>query len=168
MKSHHFVTHKAAHVQRDTKWLKLWEEKYAAWSKRKTTMKNVWNFCNKMQHVENIKKTDLISFAKKNYKIVPCDVETNCHQNASCKYLPHETRNICVCNPGFAGNGYDCVELSKDVSCLIVSVRNASRNVYDVYAQFICFYRTIIAAKMRNACTTCQSENLFANVTKIT
>lgn len=53
--------------------------------------------------------------------VVPCDVETNCHQNASCTWVPHQTRNLCVCNPGFEGNGYECIEISKDVSCLIVS-----------------------------------------------
>lgn len=49
--------------------------------------------------------------------IVPCDVENDCHINANCEWVESETRNKCVCIPGYEGNGYDCVE--RDISCLI-------------------------------------------------
>lgn len=58
----------------------------------------------------------------KNIVVVPCDVESNCHPNASCKLVAHEIRHACVCNPGFEGNGYECLEISNDTSCLLVSI----------------------------------------------
>lgn len=50
---------------------------------------------------------------------MPCDVENNCHHNANCEWVESELHNKCVCNPGYEGNGYECVE--KEISCLFVS-----------------------------------------------
>lgn len=57
---------------------------------------------------------------KKCYFAVPCDVENTCHQNAKCEWVESELRNKCVCNPGYDGNGYECIE--REVSCLFVSI----------------------------------------------
>uniref|UniRef100_A0A182JJM2 Nidogen n=1 Tax=Anopheles atroparvus TaxID=41427 RepID=A0A182JJM2_ANOAO len=45
-----------------------------------------------------------------------CDVENNCSPNANCEWRDNVYRYECICNPGFDGNGYTCVE--KEVSCL--------------------------------------------------
>lgn len=45
-----------------------------------------------------------------------CDVENNCSPSANCEWDEHQYRYQCVCNPGYDGNGYTCVE--KEVSCL--------------------------------------------------
>uniref|UniRef100_A0A1Q3FIC5 Putative low-density lipoprotein receptor n=1 Tax=Culex tarsalis TaxID=7177 RepID=A0A1Q3FIC5_CULTA len=45
-----------------------------------------------------------------------CDVENNCSPLANCEWDEHQYRYQCVCNPGYDGNGYTCVE--KEVSCL--------------------------------------------------
>lgn len=58
---------------------------------------------------------------KQKQNLVPCDVENNCHPNATCDWSPHQMRNKCVCNRGFEGNGYECIEVSSDTTCLIVS-----------------------------------------------
>uniref|UniRef100_A0A182NFC0 Nidogen n=1 Tax=Anopheles dirus TaxID=7168 RepID=A0A182NFC0_9DIPT len=44
-----------------------------------------------------------------------CDVENNCSPHANCEWRDSVYRYECICNPGFDGNGYTCVE--KEVSC---------------------------------------------------
>ncbi|KAH8272873.1 hypothetical protein KR018_006184 [Drosophila ironensis] len=61
---------------------------------------------------ENINKV-LIRFLK----IVPCDVDANCHINATCNWYEHELRHICACLSGFSGDGYNCEPI--DDSCAI-------------------------------------------------
>lgn len=51
---------------------------------------------------------------------VPCDAEDNCHAYAKCVWMENELRSRCVCDPGYEGDGYKCVE--HEVSCLIVSL----------------------------------------------
>uniref|UniRef100_A0A182XKY2 Nidogen n=1 Tax=Anopheles quadriannulatus TaxID=34691 RepID=A0A182XKY2_ANOQN len=46
----------------------------------------------------------------------PCDVENNCSPHANCEWRDSSYRHECICNPGYDGNGYTCVE--KEVSCL--------------------------------------------------
>ncbi|XP_058453091.1 nidogen [Malaya genurostris] len=45
-----------------------------------------------------------------------CDVENHCSPLANCEWNENQYRYECVCNPGYDGNGYTCVE--KEVSCL--------------------------------------------------
>ncbi|ETN61938.1 nidogen [Anopheles darlingi] len=45
-----------------------------------------------------------------------CDVENNCSPHANCEWRENLYRYECICNPGYDGNGYTCVE--KEVSCL--------------------------------------------------
>lgn len=54
------------------------------------------------------------------YLVVPCDVDENCHINATCNWYGQELRHICTCQPGFRGDGYNCDPISDD-SCAIVS-----------------------------------------------
>lgn len=45
-----------------------------------------------------------------------CDVENHCSPLANCEWNEHQYRYECVCNPGYDGDGFTCVE--KEVSCL--------------------------------------------------
>ncbi|XP_068146256.1 nidogen [Drosophila tropicalis] len=54
---------------------------------------------------------------EKNDDLVPCDVDANCHINASCNWFEHELRHICTCISGFSGDGYNCEPI--DDSCAI-------------------------------------------------
>ncbi|XP_055547444.1 nidogen [Wyeomyia smithii] len=45
-----------------------------------------------------------------------CDVENHCSPFANCEWSDHQYRYECVCNPGYDGDGYSCIE--KEVSCL--------------------------------------------------
>ncbi|XP_030387552.1 nidogen-1 [Scaptodrosophila lebanonensis] len=47
--------------------------------------------------------------------LVPCDVDANCHINATCAWYEQELRHICTCNPGLSGDGYNCDPI--DDSC---------------------------------------------------
>ncbi|XP_031633983.1 nidogen [Contarinia nasturtii] len=64
---------------------------------------------------------------------LPCDAESNCHENAECNWIESELRNKCVCKPGYEGDGYECVE--REISCLF-------ENICDVNAQ--CVYDEIV------------------------
>lgn len=83
-----------------------------------------------------MKKKNVCNFAKSiiricstnHFILVPCDVENTCHQNAKCEWVESESLNKCVCNPGFEGNGYDCVE--HEVSCLFVC-KNRMKFMFD-------------------------------------
>ncbi|XP_035915634.1 nidogen [Anopheles stephensi] len=44
-----------------------------------------------------------------------CEVENNCSPHANCEWRDNVYRYECICNPGYDGNGYTCVE--KEVSC---------------------------------------------------
>lgn len=59
--------------------------------------------------------------------LVPCDIENNCGSHASCEWVESELRNKCICDSGYEGNGYECVE--QEVSCLFVSYK-----LYNAYA----------------------------------
>ncbi|XP_023302735.2 nidogen [Lucilia cuprina] len=48
---------------------------------------------------------------------VPCDVEYNCHPNASCEWFEVELRHICTCKSGYYGDGYNCAII--DESCAV-------------------------------------------------
>lgn len=52
--------------------------------------------------------------------LVPCDVEFNCHPNATCDWDAINLRHKCTCAAGFYGDGYNCEHL--DDSCATVSV----------------------------------------------
>ncbi|KAH8309564.1 hypothetical protein KR059_011830 [Drosophila kikkawai] len=52
-----------------------------------------------------------------NVDLIPCDVDANCHINATCVWYDQELRHICTCKTGFRGDGYNC-ELIDD-SCAI-------------------------------------------------
>ncbi|KAH8320608.1 hypothetical protein KR067_005779 [Drosophila pandora] len=54
---------------------------------------------------------------EKNGELIPCDVDANCHINATCNWYEHELRHICTCSPGFSGDGYTCEPI--DDSCAI-------------------------------------------------
>ena len=47
---------------------------------------------------------------------MPCDVENNCHGDATCEWDENESRRKCVCKAGFFGDGYEC--LTQEISCL--------------------------------------------------
>lgn len=47
-----------------------------------------------------------------------CDVLNNCNPFANCEWIDNHRQYECVCNPGYDGNGYNCVE--KEVSCINV------------------------------------------------
>lgn len=51
--------------------------------------------------------------------IVPCDVEFNCHWNATCEWYELELRHMCTCKSGYYGDGYNCAII--DESCAVVS-----------------------------------------------
>lgn len=51
---------------------------------------------------------------------MPCDVEFNCHPNATCDWDAINLRHKCTCSAGFYGDGYNCEHL--DDSCATVSV----------------------------------------------
>lgn len=50
---------------------------------------------------------------------VPCDVDANCHINATCEWYENEMRHACTCNQGFQGDGYNCELIN--TSCAYVS-----------------------------------------------
>ncbi|XP_017118518.1 nidogen [Drosophila elegans] len=58
------------------------------------------------------------SFAQ-DFDLIPCDVDENCHINATCNWNNHELRHGCTCLPGFRGDGYTCEPTSED-SCDII------------------------------------------------
>ncbi|CAD7013539.1 unnamed protein product [Ceratitis capitata] len=51
----------------------------------------------------------------KSDELVPCDVDANCHINATCEWYENEMRHACTCNHGFQGDGYNCELI--DTSC---------------------------------------------------
>nr|ACK77669.1 RE69505p [Drosophila melanogaster] len=55
---------------------------------------------------------------ERNADLIPCDVDENCHINATCNWYGQELRHICTCQPGFRGDGYNCDPISDD-SCAI-------------------------------------------------
>lgn len=71
----------------------------------------------------------------KNDDLVYCDVDDNCHIDARCSWYEHEYRHICVCNPGYSGDGYRCDPIED--SCAIVSTRcGGSGNVNTLFTLF--------------------------------
>ena len=48
---------------------------------------------------------------------VPCDVEFNCHSNATCEWFDMELRHMCTCKTGYYGDGYNCAII--DDSCAV-------------------------------------------------
>lgn len=64
--------------------------------------------CHYVGHFEGESKSD---------ELVPCDVDANCHINATCEWYDHEMRHICTCSRGFQGDGYHCVQI--DETCAI-------------------------------------------------
>ncbi|XP_039956515.1 nidogen [Bactrocera tryoni] len=44
----------------------------------------------------------------KSEELIPCDVDANCHINATCEWYENEMRHACTCNQGFQGDGYNC------------------------------------------------------------
>lgn len=67
--------------------------------------------------LKNRVKYDNLSYM---FGTVPCDVENDCNPNASCEFIETALRHKCVCQEGFVGDGYECVELVVS-SCTIVS-----------------------------------------------
>lgn len=67
---------------------------------------------------------------------VPCDVLHNCHPNANCEWVEAELRNRCVCNPGYEGNGIECIV--HEVSCLDVSFTWFSSSLSYRKMYFVC------------------------------
>ncbi|XP_002089929.3 nidogen [Drosophila yakuba] len=55
---------------------------------------------------------------ERNADLIPCDVDDNCHSNATCNWYTQELRHVCTCQPGFRGDGYNCDPISDD-SCAI-------------------------------------------------
>lgn len=47
--------------------------------------------------------------------MVTCDVDDNCHHNATCEWSDEKMHHICICNHGFAGDGFKCSKI--DESC---------------------------------------------------
>lgn len=66
-------------------------------------------------------------------------MENTCHQNAKCDWVESEMRNKCVCNPGYEGDGYECVE--HEVSCLIVSVHQTENHCHGIGSIFFETFR---------------------------
>ncbi|XP_017069043.1 nidogen [Drosophila eugracilis] len=66
------------------------------------------------QHCTYVQEYD----PERNSDLIPCDVDENCHINATCNWFGHELRHICTCQPGFRGDGYNCEPIS-DESCAI-------------------------------------------------
>lgn len=62
---------------------------------------------------------------------MPCDVENTCHRNANCEWVESELRYKCVCNPGFEGDGYECIE--REISCLFVRTSPGNQNQNGFY-----------------------------------
>ncbi|KAH8401667.1 hypothetical protein KR009_007215 [Drosophila setifemur] len=54
---------------------------------------------------------------ERNGELIPCDVDSTCHINATCEWYEHELRHICTCIAGFSGDGYNCEPI--DDSCAI-------------------------------------------------
>lgn len=111
---------------------------------------------------------------------VSCDIEMNCHYNADCKYSESDGRSKCVCNEGFTGNGYECIE--QDASCLFVSSKlvsnfgrtlcmrilvGAATHVNNHLISFPPIFRPIYATHTLRVCTMKISANLSASATKI-
>ncbi|XP_055600604.1 nidogen-like [Uranotaenia lowii] len=72
-----------------------------------------------------------------------CDVENNCSPLANCEWNDHQYKYECVCNPGYDGNGYTCVE--KEVSCLDeedICDQHASCNYIVALKKSICVCNT--------------------------
>ncbi|XP_017054240.1 nidogen [Drosophila ficusphila] len=59
--------------------------------------------------------------SERNSDLIPCDVDENCHINATCNWYEQELRHICTCKPGFRGDGYSC-ESTSDDSCDVVDI----------------------------------------------
>uniref|UniRef100_A0A1A9V771 Nidogen n=1 Tax=Glossina austeni TaxID=7395 RepID=A0A1A9V771_GLOAU len=53
----------------------------------------------------------------KSDELVPCDVEFNCHLNATCDWYEMELRHKCSCKLGYYGDGYHCSII--DDSCVM-------------------------------------------------
>lgn len=47
--------------------------------------------------------------------MVTCDVDDNCHKNATCEWSEEKMHHICICMHGFAGDGFKCSKI--DESC---------------------------------------------------
>ncbi|XP_067632308.1 nidogen [Eurosta solidaginis] len=52
----------------------------------------------------------------KSEELIPCDVDANCHVNATCEWYENEMRHACTCNTGFQGDGYHCEPI--DTTCV--------------------------------------------------
>ncbi|XP_037942070.1 nidogen-like [Teleopsis dalmanni] len=82
---------------------------------------NFMGDCNCPPNYELIEEQQVCRFSNyalpdmKSDELVPCDVDSNCHANATCEWYEHELRHVCTCNPGFNGDGYRCDIL--DDSC---------------------------------------------------
>lgn len=94
--------------------------------------------CRRKTYIENVdqRETQPIDDDKCNYRVcktnicyfiqvllftlkktVPCDVENNCHENASCDWIEADLQNKCICKEGYTGDGYECELESCQIVC---------------------------------------------------
>ena len=52
---------------------------------------------------------------------MPCDVDFNCHLNATCDWSENDLRYICACDRGFEGDGYVCDKIETTCTTVISS-----------------------------------------------
>ena len=65
-----------------------------------------------------------------------CGNDTDCHQEAKC------VSNICICNPGFAGDGYHCFDIDECRSDVPVHVCSKGHGCVDTLGSYNCSYQT--------------------------
>ncbi|XP_075166288.1 nidogen [Haematobia irritans] len=70
-----------------------------------------------MEDVQMCRWMGLFNGENKIDDFVPCDVEFNCHANATCEWLALELRHACICKSGYGGDGYHCALLEE--SCAV-------------------------------------------------
>lgn len=68
-----------------------------------------------------------------------CEIDNNCHQDATCEYEVRLQGYYCICNPGYQGDGYNCVpEEPVQQTCNVINnchphalcVFDASQNIH--------------------------------------
>lgn len=66
-----------------------------------------------------------------------CNVLNNCHVNAACVADETNGRHVCICRPGFSGNGFHCEP--SVIGCNVIN--NCHRDAQCVYDEEAIGYR---------------------------